>query len=318
MEYKIKQFGFDKFGKENVFEEREVSGTLSEKKNVLIKVERIGINPVDALIREGRMSDEVRPEGFVVLGSEVQGEVVALHHPIDNLNVGDKVIVKSNGGGYANHMIVSDTHIYKIPEGMDLDTAASFTSTAITAYYALYGDFVDIKSGDTVAIVGASGGVGSFVLQLLKEFDVKVVAFASEPNRDRLLSYGIDDFVNYRDFESVKKYQDKIDVVIDASLYNAGEGLSFDLVKDGGTLLAMSMVPKNTTSKNVNIRFLSRTRAMTTSLALDYLFDYYLKHGLDVAIAYRYPLNLEGVKAAHKTLRDNKQSGKIILSIQAL
>lgn len=169
MENIVKQYAFNKFGSEDVFEEIETKLSLSDTKDILVKVERVGINPVDTMHRSGVLSSDKSPNSYIVLGSELQGEIIDMLNPIPGLSIGDKVIVKMTTGAYADKVAVNHSHVFKIPDGMPLDFAAGFSSTAITAYCAVNGPFYDFKSGDTVAVIGTSGAVGSFVIQLLKE-----------------------------------------------------------------------------------------------------------------------------------------------------
>ncbi len=141
--------GFSSYGDVDVFEAQQLNVQVNHLKNVLVKVEHIGVNPIDAFIRNGNMT-------------------------------GGKVIVRSNGGGYATYIAANNKNVFKIPEDMPLDFTGSFSATASTAYWGLHGGFYPLKDGDTIAIVGASGSVGSFLVQLAQEWDVKIIAVASK------------------------------------------------------------------------------------------------------------------------------------------
>lgn len=313
----VKHFAFNRFGDVDVFEEVLLPLELSNTRDVRVKVERVGINPVDIMIRSGNMTSADRPDDYIVLGSELQGEITELFNDTSAFKIGDKVLVKMTRGAYAEEVTVNHEHVYKIPEGMSLDFAAGFSSTAITAHWAVNGTFYDIKPGITVGVVGASGSVGSFVVQLLKDKGVTIVAVASAKNKETLLKLGATTFLDYSDSVEVQAHTDTLDYVIDASLFNSGEAVALELLKDGGTYLAMTRMPEVRGTKKVNAKFLKRDATMTADIALASLFEFYNNHGLELNISYRLPLTLEGVKEAHRLVTGNRNSGKIILSIEA-
>lgn len=314
MNVEAKVFGFEQFGDIDVLKEKDTIVQLSPKKDVLVRVERVGINPVDTVIRSGGMSDQASPDKFTVLGSELQGEIIDLYQPIDGLNIGDKVIVKSRSGAYAEAVSANHSNVYKIPENMPLDFAAGFSMTATTAYWALHGNFFTIKPKDTVAVVGASGAVGSFIVQLLKEFDVRILAIASEKNRDYLIDLGATSFIDYHDKTSVDEHSNEADIVIDASLFNSGQQVAMKVVKPHGTYLGLNSLPTLDESKPVTSKLLTRSKSMTTDIAMNALLHFYETFGLSLTIAYHLPLTLEGVKEAHELIASSRKSGKILLS----
>lgn len=252
---------------------------------------------------------------FTVLGNELQGEIVELYEPLDGFAIGDKVIVRSSGGGYATHIAANNKNVFKIPEDMPLDFAGSFSATASTAYWGLHGGFYPLKDGDTIAIVGASGSVGSFLVQLAQEWDVKIIAVASKKNEARLKELGADIFVDYRDPEAIEQHGKTADFVLDASLFNAGEHAALILAKENATYVSMTTLPDNSYRPDVKRVFLSRTPAMTNDIVIPYLFDFYEKHGLADQIAYTLPFTVDGVKEAHRLLEGTRNSGKIIFKV---
>lgn len=307
--------GFSAYGDVDVFEAQQINVQVNHLKNILVKVEHIGVNPVDAFIRNGNMSGGKSLNRFTVLGNELQGEIVELYEPIDDLAVGDKVIVRSSGGGYATYIAANNKNVFKIPKDMPLDFAGSFSATASTAYWGLHGGFYPLKDGDTIAIVGASGSVGSFLVQLAQAFDVTIIAVASEKNKERLIKLGADIFVDYRDPEAIEQHAKSADFVLDASLFNAGEHAALTLAKENATYIGMTTLPDDSYRPDVKRLFLSRTPDMTNDIVIPYLFNFYQKHGLADQIAYTLPFTVDGVKEAHRLLEGTRNSGKIIFKV---
>ncbi|MGX6962323.1 NADP-dependent oxidoreductase [Vagococcus xieshaowenii] len=309
--------GFDHYGSVEVLEERLVKVAMSDLHDVIIKIERAGINPVDTMFRSGAMSGGRPLDHFWIPGSEVQGEVVAMKQPVEGLAIGDKVIGKPGRGGYAEYVALSHQNVFKIPEGMSLDEAAGFSGTASTAYWGLHGGFYDIQPNQTIAVIGASGSVGSYLVQLLKAFDVTIIAAASERNRAYVLGLGADIFIDYSDSEQVAKYAGQADFVIDASLFNRGEKTALTLAKQHATYMGMTTLPDPSLRPDVKRVFLSRTAEMTNSIAMPALFSFYQQYGLTIKNGYVLPFTLEGAKEAHQMIEENRQPGKIILSREA-
>ena len=309
-----KAIGFEQYGGLEVLEEKHLNFELSELHDVMIKIERAGVNPVDTMFRSGAMSGGRPLDHFWIPGSEVQGEIVAMKQPVDGLKIGDKVIGKPGRGGYAEYVALSHHNVFKVPAGMSLDEAAGFSGTASTAYWGLHGGFYKIQPGQTIAVIGASGSVGSYLVQLLKAFDVKVIASASEANREFVLSLGVDVFIDYKNPDQINEWAGTADFVIDASLFNKGEKVALDLAKENATYMGMTTLPDASLRPDVKRVFLSRTPEMTNELAMPALFDFYEKHGLVIKIGYILPFTLEGVKEAHHIIDEERQAGKIILS----
>lgn len=313
MDVTTRAIGFDRYGGTDVFEEKTMNLTLDRSKNVLVKLEYAGVNPVDTMFRSGTFSGGQQLSNVVILGSESSGIVEKLYEPVPGLSVGDKVIVKSGRGGYADYIATSSKNIYKIPEGMSMKEAAAFSATALTAYWGLYG-FYKIKDGETIAVVGASGSVGSYLIQLLKPMNVNVIAVASGRNEAYVKSLGADIFIDYANEPMVQKYAKTADYVLDASLFNSGEKTALTLVKENGTYLGMSTLPDPSIRPDVKLLFLSRTPEMTTAIGMEKLTEFYEKYGLVINIAYMFPLTVEGVKKAHELITESRKSGKILLS----
>lgn len=308
-----KVFGFNQYGNVDVFQEKELDVTLTEKKTVLIRVERTSVNPFDIAARSGQFAKNKPLETFKVLGNEVQGEVVELGEISSNLNVGDKVIALLPSGGDAEYVATAEKNVFKIPKGMCLDVAASFPMVSEAALWTLDPHFYELKDGDTLGIVGASGSVGSVILQLAREKNIKIIAVGSQKNAEYLKELGADSVVDYRNEKDILTHQNEADYVINASLFNQGEDVAIALVKDKGTILGLNSVPDVSSKPGVTGMVLNRTKDMTNQRAMPRLLAFYEKYGIQVKIGYQLPLSLDGVKQAHELFEGKKQTGKILL-----
>ncbi len=144
---------------------------------VLIEVKAAGVNYPDTLII--RDLYQFKPARPFTPGTEVSGVVAAVGDGVTRVKVGDKAFaILMNNGGFATHAVAQEHEVTPLPDGMSHEQAAAFLMTYGTSYYALK-DRAHLKSGETLLILGAAGGVGSAAIELGKAMGAKVIAAAS-------------------------------------------------------------------------------------------------------------------------------------------
>jgi len=177
------------------------------------------VNFPDLLIVQGKY--QFKPEGPFSPGSEVAGIVKAIGDGVKGVNVGDHAIGSVPYGGYAQECAVPAKRVMAIPKAVPFPEAASVLMAYGTSHYALV-DRAGLQPGETVLVLGASGGVGLAAVQLAKAMGAKVIAAASDDDKlaickangaDVLLNYGSDG----KDMKAALKEAcpDGIDVVYD-------------------------------------------------------------------------------------------------------
>ena len=156
------------------------------------------VNFPDLLIVQGKY--QFKPEGEFSPGSEVAGIVKSVGEGVKGINVGDHAIGSVPYGGYAQECAVPYKRVIPIPKAVPFAEAASVLMAYGTSHYALV-DRASLKSGETVLVMGASGGVGLAAVQLAKAMGAKVIAAASDDKKlavckangaDVLINYGKD------------------------------------------------------------------------------------------------------------------------------
>lgn len=166
-----------------------------QKGNVRITVKAVGLNFPDLLII--RDLYQFKPPRPFAPGSEVSGVVDAVGDGVDGLEVGDRVLAFSGWGGLAEQVVVSQGKVSKIPDEMPFEDAAAFMMTYGTSYHALK-DRAGLGQGNTLLVLGASGGVGLAAVELGKVLGARVLAAASsEEKLQTALSAGADDGLVY-------------------------------------------------------------------------------------------------------------------------
>jgi NADPH2:quinone reductase len=191
---------------------------LPGRNQVVVSVKAAGVNFPDVLIIQGKY--QFKPELPFSPGSEVAGTVKAVGEGVRHVKPGDTVAAFLGWGGFAEEVLVDAERVAPVPPGIDAKIAASFILAYGTSYHALK-DRAQLKSGETLLVLGAAGGVGLAAVELGKLVGARVIAAASTPEKlaacrergaDATIAYEQEDLR-----EAVKKLTDGkgVDVVYD-------------------------------------------------------------------------------------------------------
>jgi NADPH2:quinone reductase len=173
----------------------EIEAPTLKPGQVRVGVHACGVNFPDTLIIENKY--QFKPTLPFSPGGEVAGEILEVGEGVGGHSVGDRVIAMCGWGGFAEEVSVPATSIMAIPGGMDFVTAAGFSMTYGTSYYALKQRGV-LKPGETLLVLGAAGGVGLAAVELGRLMGARVIAAASSDEKLELCrEYGADAGINY-------------------------------------------------------------------------------------------------------------------------
>jgi NADPH:quinone reductase-like Zn-dependent oxidoreductase len=179
-------------------------------------VRAASVNPRDWLLREGRYVFRHFMRGFpIVPGSDVSGVVAEVGPDASRFKLGEAVFGMQtpfgNMGGYAEYVAISERALARKPERTSHEEAAAVPCAALTAYGALVG-IARIGPQSRVLIIGASGGVGSYAVQLAKALGASVTGVTSTGNVSLVQSLGADRVIDYKTerFGSVIRDQDVV------------------------------------------------------------------------------------------------------------
>jgi NADPH:quinone reductase len=162
---------------------------------VVITVRACGVNFFDALIVQGKY--QTRPSLPFSPGGEVAGVVKAVGEGISGLETGMRVLAFTGHGGYAEEVSVDASSVIALPAQMDFVTAAAFPIAYATSYHALK-DRGQLRSGETLLVLGAAGGVGLAAVEIGKIMGARVIAGASSEAKLALAGeHGADALINY-------------------------------------------------------------------------------------------------------------------------
>lgn len=189
-----------------------------KKGEVLLDVHAAGVNFPDTLIIEGKY--QFKPPFPFSPGGEAAGVVAAVGEKISHLKVGDRVMALTGWGSFAEQVAVSGQNVLPIPAEMDFTTAAAFSMTYGTSMHALK-QRANLQPGETLLVLGASGGVGLAAVEIGKAMGARVIAAASTNEKLEIArKAGADELINYSEAslrERLKELTDSqgVDVIYD-------------------------------------------------------------------------------------------------------
>ena len=199
----------EEFGLPSTLKYKEVAPLKPKKDEVLVEVRACSVNFPDTLIIQGLY--QFKPKLPFIPGSDIAGIVKDIGDNVTTLKVGDAVFGFAMNGGFAEEVIVQSNAIFPKPENMGFPIAASFLMAYGTSYHALK-DRAKLQKGETLVVLGASGGVGLAAVQLGKMMGAKVIAAASTDEKLALCKqYGADLTINYGKEDLKKRIKELTD-----------------------------------------------------------------------------------------------------------
>ena len=203
----------DEYGSPDVLELREIDKPVAKDDEVLVRVRAASANPADWHFMRGvpyvmRPQAGLRKPKNTVLGRDVAGQVEAVGRDVTRFRPGDEVFAEVEFGGFAEYACASEDLLELKPSNLTFEQAAAVPLAASTALQGLR-DAGKVQPEQRVLIIGASGGVGTFAVQIAKSFGADVTGVCSTRNVEMVRSLGADHVVDYtqEDFaESGRKY----------------------------------------------------------------------------------------------------------------
>lgn len=163
---------------------------------VRIRVKAAGVNFADTLMMRG--SYQVKPEPPFVAGKELAGEVVEVGAEVRHVRVGDRVMAAVEWGAFAEEVVADERDVFPINDSLDDISAAGFPVVYGTAHFGL-SDRAQLRTGETVVVFGAAGGVGLTSVEIAKRLGARVIAVAGGPEKVEVaLNHGADTGIDYQ------------------------------------------------------------------------------------------------------------------------
>ncbi|MBW7882521.1 MAG: NAD(P)-dependent alcohol dehydrogenase [Caldilineaceae bacterium] len=217
----MKAMIYTEYGSPDVLQFKEVPAPTPKDNEVLVQVHAASVNQGDWYLLRGEPF-LVRPESGLlkpkhpILGADVAGRVTAVGRDVKRFQPGDEVFgdLSANGrGGFAEYVAAPETAWAPKPAGVPFEKAAAVPTAAVTALQALR-DKGQIQPGQTVLINGASGGVGTFAVQIARAFGAEVTAVCSTSKVDMVRALGADRVIDYTQEDFAQNGQ-RYDLIFD-------------------------------------------------------------------------------------------------------
>ena len=299
----------------------EVPAPSATEGTVLVRVRAAGLNAIDNALAAGRMAGMIPHQYPLVLGRDAAGVVEAVGAGVDGITVGDEVLghvllaPPVQAGTIAEYAVLPAATVVAKPANLDFVTAAAIPLAGAAAAQAV--EAVDPQPGQTVLVVGADGGVGSYAVQLLAARGVTVIATGKDESTDRLRALGAAAVIDYKTADVVEQVRAAYPHGVDA-LVNVGgfdpTAVPVGAVRKGGTLSSTTVEPPADTLAAAGV---TSTMIMATPVreVVGPLVEQAAAGTLTVSVAGVVPFDQAAAGLA--TLAAGKANGKLVVSVEA-
>jgi len=308
------------FGGPEVLQLEEVARPVPAADEVLVQVVASGINRAELRFRSGAINDRMPVPLPFIPGSDFAGIVMEVGTEVTTFQVGEAVYGVANfpgdKGSYAEYVAVKASQVGHKPARVSFVEAAAVPLAALTAWTGLYAAG-HLQPGERILIHGASGGVGTFAVQLAKWTGAYVIATASAANQEFVKGLGADEVLDYH--QPFEQQLHDVDMVLDA-VGEAGTELqlrSVQVLRAGGRLASAQFIPftaavqqaldqQPATGESFGVQVSSDT--------LDQLAQLLAEGHVRSVVSKVYPL--AQAAEAHRDLEGRGTQGKLVLEMQ--
>jgi len=316
----MRAVALDKFGGPDALKVQNLPIPQIEAQEVLIRVDAAGVGAWDPFEREGRFVEitGIKPTFPYVLGTDGAGTIAAVGKDVNGFKEGDRVygaeLGNPRGGFYAQYAALKADNVSLIPGRLTIEQAAVLLTDGLTALTGLE-KVLGLKSGESLMVFGASGGIGHLALQLAKRLGADVFAIASGDDGVRLAKkLGADSAVDGRSDNVLKAAKEFAPNGIDAALVTAGGDRTVRALsatrKGGRIAYPHGVMPDPTAPDGVAIEAYDGENSPALIDRLNTLID---SGPFDVHVDRTF--RLEEASKAHKALTEH-HLGKIALLIE--
>ena len=301
-----------------------------EEGELLIKVQASAINRTDTLTRENKQLSEPYP----ILGVEVAGIVVDSNLADEKIAIGTRIAGLVNHGGYAEYVAMPADRVFHMPDTMSFEEAAAIPEVFLTAYQTLYW-LGKLKQGETVLIHAGASGVGTAAIQLAKKMTKAnvIVTAGSEEKLEFCKELGADKGINYKKEDFAKEVLDYtqnkgVDLILDFIGASYWDQNVASIKTDGRWILIGTLGGTIVEKVNLGVFLQKRIaiqgtlltprsdqyKAELTNEFVKKVMPYFENNSIKPIIDTTFSFG--DVTSAHLYMEENKNTGKIILSIQ--
>lgn len=317
-------FQYKHYGSPKELKLVEIKQPIPKPNEVLIKIKAISLNPADwhmlrASIWLVRLSTGLIKPKNTILGADISGYVEAIGSEVKSFKIGDKVFGRNLKGGFAEFGCIHQNRVAHMPKTFSFIDAAAIPLASITALIGLRNKG-EIKREQRVLINGASGGIGTFAIQLAKYFGAQVTAVCSSKNIDLVYTLGADFVIDYTSTDFTIQNQN-FDLVIDL-IGNRTPKDIHQILKPKGRCVVIGftnakrlidfMIRGNWKTKTTQESFIMMNAEITRK-DLEYIVQLAEEGFIHPVIDKVYPF--KNTQQAFKYLGSRRAKGKIVLEL---
>ena len=318
----MKAIVVQEYGEPEVMKLEEVEKPSPVGTQVLVKIEAAGVNPVDTYLRTGIHAHA--PALPYTPGKDGAGTIESIGGDVRNYNVGDRVYTAGCiSGTYAEYALCEEMHLGHLPDNITFEQGAGVWTPYATSYRALF-QKAEAKSGETVLIHGASGGVGVAAVQWAKSAGLRVIGTASSDDGKRLVkesgSNAVYDHTDEDHLSDIRDFTEGkgVDVIIEM-LANENLERDFEAIAMCGRIVivgnrgSLQFTPRQAMTKETTILGMSLFNAPQEKLDEIHkaIFDGLSNGDLNPSVSRRF--TLADAPLAHHVIIEEKAKGKIVL-----
>ncbi len=308
---------FNKYGGPEVMEIADVPIPELPEDKILVKVFASSVNPVDYKVRKGDIKFITGKKFPKYAGADFSGVIESIGGKVEGYETGDKVygfLSAMKGGAYSEYLIADPANISLKPEKFTFEEAASVPLAALTALQALNYQG-NISDGSKVLINGATGGVGSFGVQIAKAMGAEVTGVCSKKNMDLCKKLGADKVYDYSS-DDLNVSGNKYDILFDAAA-KMSFSKSKKFLNSGGRYITTIPGPGIMLRKILNIFPLTKKAKMIwvkpSGVDLTILTGFAMTGEFHSVVENIFPL--DKISNAHELAESGKFRGKIVIKI---
>lgn len=317
------------FGPAETLVLEDIASPEPKKNEVLLQVHAAGVNFPDTLIIEGKY--QFKPPFPFSPGGEAAGVVGAVGEKVTHVKPGDRVMALTGWGSFAEEVAVPGYSVMPIPDGMDFASAAAFGMTYGTSMHALK-QRANLQPGETLLVLGASGGVGLAAVEIGKAMGAKVIAAASsEAKLEVAKAAGADVLINYSEGSLKDKLKEitggqGVDVIYDPVGGDLFEE-AFRSIAWNGRMLVVGFASGTIPSLPANLTLLkgaslvgvfwgsfAQRQPQDNAANFQQLFAWFAEGRIKPLVSQTYPL--EKAADAINHLGQRKAVGKVVVTVR--
>jgi NADPH:quinone reductase-like Zn-dependent oxidoreductase len=322
---KMKAIVFEKYGAPEVLQVKDVDTPVPKDNEVRIQVYATSVTAAEGMMRRGDtfMGRVIlglgRPKKrYRILGIELAGEIESTGQRVKRFKKGDQVygFTGFKLGGYAEYACLRETSSLALkPANVSYEEAVSVVDGATTAYFFLK-ELGDIREGQRVLIIGASGSIGAYAVQLARHFEADVTGVCSAANAEMVKSLGADNVIDYTRVDFTKNGE-TYDIIFDTVGKTSFSRCRGSLMTRGVHLAATGNMIKNYlltiwTSMVGGKKFIFKM-SVEKNAALLFVNELIEAGKLRPVIDRRYPM--EQIVEAHRYLETGRKKGSVVVTV---